>query len=746
VNVVEASVRGGRCEDPLGPSPFRDAGATHVLVADFYGLGASDRKFADSVTAQVDAELARFRDEVLPQMPVKVPLEAVEFERLRCFVDSHVQAEQVARAWGADLVIWGRAYCNVAPEIQQHITTGSVSAMDSANVVIGRIDVSKPYAVCPSATLYHHAARLHRSADKAIDLGSLAHLDLPTLSSTAPFQLVNFALGLHFYEQREPWIAVRFFERSAADILSPRDENLATLDLYLGRAYMELPGGEDQAIAYDQHALEVVSGTGTATEATLLNNVGAALASQGNYSAAIDYYRRALAINEKTDGKDGASSAPDLNNIGTALASQGNYSDAIDYYRRALTINERAFGVGDSSTAKNLNNIGTALSHLGRQAEAVAYFRRALAIHETTLGKDHPSTATDLGNIGLALLEQADYDGAITCFRRALAIHEAALGEDNPSTAADLNNIGLVFARRGDYDEAFACFQRVLGIDQRAFGERDARTATALNSVGSALLHQNKTAEALDYYRRALEITEKTAGKDHPDTATCLNNVGLALVFLAQYREAIVYYRRALDIHQRSFGNDHPLTAIDLNNIGQALVRQGKPAESLPYLTRALAIDEQALGKDHPDTATDLNNIGEALAKQGKFAAATEKLARSLQVFESRLGAEARQTAAARENLGLVLAEASGRTRAKKGAKGPVVINVLPNSQAEALGLAVGDWIISYGGHPVARSDVLIQLVRENSELGSVVLDIVRKGKHLSLTLKSGPIGLQLAD
>jgi len=281
-------------------------------------------------------ELRRFKEEELPKMAVEVRTDDVEFQRLNCFVDSHQEAERVGKAKQAELVIWGKAYRNAVPggnqlvNIQQTVNTGQLQATGAGSNSAGQVIVQSSTfnAVTPSATLLRPEANFHRTGN-AIDFGNLAHLDLPTLSLSAPFQLVQFALGLHFYEKERYPIAARFFERSVKDILSLQDRNLGTLYQILGDAYLELPGGQQQSLKFSKTALEQFQGTGTSTEA----------------------YQRALAIDEKALGIDHQSVATDLHNIGIALNHQGKYAKALKYHQRALAIDEKMLGRDHPTTS-----------------------------------------------------------------------------------------------------------------------------------------------------------------------------------------------------------------------------------------------------------------------------------------------------------------------------------------------------------------------------------------------------------
>jgi tetratricopeptide (TPR) repeat protein len=93
-----------------------------------------------------------------------------------------------------------------------------------------------------------------------------------------------------------------------------------------------------------------------------LNNKGLALSGLGNYTGAIKYYDQALAKNPNyVEG---------LNNKGLALYALGNYTGAIKYYDQALAKNP--------NYVNSLNNKGNALIKLGRNKEAIATYGEAL--------------------------------------------------------------------------------------------------------------------------------------------------------------------------------------------------------------------------------------------------------------------------------------------------------------------------------------------------------------------------------
>jgi len=94
---------------------------------------------------------------------------------------------------------------------------------------------------------------------------------------------------------------------------------------------------------------------------------GMAYLNEGNYTEAIPYFDKALAINPNYTLA--------LNNKGAALYSLGIYNESIAYFDKALSVNP------GYTTA--LYNKGAALSKLGIYNESIAYFDKVLSIQPT---------------------------------------------------------------------------------------------------------------------------------------------------------------------------------------------------------------------------------------------------------------------------------------------------------------------------------------------------------------------------
>lgn len=164
--------------------------------------------------------------------------------------------------------------------------------------------------------------------------------------------------------------------------------------LNLGNVLMDKGRFADAALAY-RHAAEgdlrpETAGSGAQPSsqfrAHAWTNLGIALKKQGDYDAALDAHRRAIAL------------APDYavahNNLGVLLQDRGRFNEAMAAHREAIRLDPK-FGTAHS-------NLGVALKEQGRIPEAIAAHRRAVAAEP-----DHPKVHF---NLAAALLMAGEFD------------------------------------------------------------------------------------------------------------------------------------------------------------------------------------------------------------------------------------------------------------------------------------------------------------------------------------------------
>ena len=386
----------------------------------------------------------------------------------------------------------------------------------------------------------------------------------------------------------------------------------------------------------------------------LLHNIGGLYCVQGEYTKAIESYKKTLSIRKQVQETDHLDTAIIYNKMGDVYRLLGEYEKALDYCGKALFIFERVLGKDHPETATLYNNMALVFNAQGKYEKALKYYRKDLAIIERVLGKDHPETATVYNNMALVLSMQGEYEKALGYYGKALSIREQVLGSDHPNTAMTYSNIALVFNAQGEYKKAQEYNWKALTVRERVLGKNHPDTATSYNNICVVYLNRGEYEKALEYNWKALSIRERVLGKYHPDTAMTYNNMGSAYYGQAKYEKALEYYMKALVIFEQVLGKDHPDIAMTYNNIACAYSKQRKYMKTLPYFRKALSIRERVLGKDHPDTALMYNNMAGVYKEQGEYEKALEYYEKALTVFMAKLGANHPYTQNTQESVAIM--------------------------------------------------------------------------------------------
>lgn len=211
------------------------------------------------------------------------------------------------------------------------------------------------------------------------------------------------------------------------------------------------------------------------------NNLGYALAEQGDVDGARDHYRQALRI--KPDYADAHY------NYGLVLERQGDPIRAMDYYSEAIKINP--------GHAPAHNNFALLLEGQGKPSEAIHHYTEALKLR--------PELAEAHNNLGILLEEQEKLDQAIDHYRKATRYR--------PDFAEAYNNLGIALTKQGKINEGIAWFFKALELHPEGEG--------TFNNLGVAFSQRGDFKTAIIYFTKALEI--------NPDYAEARQNLRTAL-------------------------------------------------------------------------------------------------------------------------------------------------------------------------------------------------------------------------
>ena len=320
---------------------------------------------------------------------------------------------------------------------------------------------------------------------------------------------------------------------------------------------------------------------------------------QDEYELAIEYFKKAIALQQELDVEAELSSS--LNYLAELYKSQGRYSEAEPLYLQALEIYRRVFPKNHPNLANNLNKLAELYHYQGRYSETENLYLQVVEIDRQSLPKYHPNLATHLNNLAGLYTAQGRYSESETLCLESLEIDRRSLPENHPKLAIHLNNLAGLYTSQGRYLEAEPLYLQAVEIDRRSLPEDHPHLATHLNNLAGLYKSQGRYSEAEPLYLQALEIGRRSLPKNHPNLAMGFNNLAGLYRSQERYSEAEPLYLQALEIDRRSLPEDHPSLAIHLNNLAGLYKSQGRYSEAEPLYLQALEIFRSKLPENHPN-------------------------------------------------------------------------------------------------------------------------------------------------
>jgi CHAT domain-containing protein len=228
-----------------------------------------------------------------------------------------------------------------------------------------------------------------------------------------------------------------------------------------------------------------------AARAGAWNDLGQVLRRVGEHAGAVNAYERALGIFRER-GVEDREVAIANNNLAGIRAALGQTEGALQQYRTAMRIYEKTEGPDSPLVAGCLNNMGQALLLLGRPAEAEPLLRRSLAIATATYGPGNVRTGHAAGNLGNALYDKGDFAAGIEMWEHARRSYESSYGAHHTYYATALAGIANGLFREGRTREALQTgleaariSREYLDLTVRGVPEREALLRSAARASGA---------------------------------------------------------------------------------------------------------------------------------------------------------------------------------------------------------------------------------------------------------------------
>ena len=323
----------------------------------------------------------------------------------------------------------------------------------------------------------------------------------------------------------------------------------------------------------------------------ILSDLGTLYLYSEDYKQAKDYSEQCLKLGEALKNSSAEKGAwPDEYGVASALSTlgmlsqrEGNYSQAVDYLDRSLAL-YRELDKGSlkfgSYIADNLASLGRIHKATGEHNRALNYLNQALNLAQKLSLKE--IEASVLNDLGVLYLEQEDYEKAENHLNQSLAIHQSR--NNLTESARVLLNLGVSAQRRGDAVHALEHFRKSLE-QATAISNKDVMIAAG-EGIGAAFREQRQFTEALATLDRSLVLAKEV------DDQTRIGEI--------LWRQAEVFYEmgsfnRAAELAEAAFKLASKLRLPNLSYVSATTLGRaylGQKETNLAFQTLTQAIDQ----------------------------------------------------------------------------------------------------------------------------------------------------------
>lgn len=235
------------------------------------------------------------------------------------------------------------------------------------------------------------------------------------------------------------------------------------------------------------------------------SSFGNAFYLKGNHAKSLDYYFRALHLDEEL--QDSSCVASTLNNIGNIYMVQAKFDEAFKFFSLALVIK---YQLNDpEGIGRTVLSVANLYSLNGKYKDALEQARKALAIFDSLNDREGLVTVyTTLGSISNNFNEPEE---ALEYFESALTISKESKDYQNECIIS--LNIGNVYFNLGNIDKAIVYYENALMHAQEIDFLQGLSNAFEKLSLAYEML--NETEVAFQYYKLFIGMSNSLERKEN---------------------------------------------------------------------------------------------------------------------------------------------------------------------------------------------------------------------------------------
>lgn len=391
-------------------------------------------------------------------------------------------------------------------------------------------------------------------------------------------------------------------------------------------AFFELTDDFMNAIDYAEEvkiALDMSYGQQSVETAYQQIRLAELLSRYGEYPAAQDTLKKAIAILEGLKGKD----TPEYK---YAMQAQARLFNIMGLYDKAAEILNTQVKKQDLKAGKMVASEDNAavLAISGKYDDAEAVLNQILSYKEKTYGTDNKILIGTLIQYADLMLTKGKYTEADRLSRRSMIIAEVVLGDTSLRYSQAANIQAQIYLNLGDFERAVWYLEKALKIQDRILGEYSIEIAHSLITLAAAeysidIGFAEKSEKKL---MDAQKIISKSFGDEHPLYADALQNLAIIHIENDKFDVAYANLTEAENIWVDKLGKRNVNAAEVQTLLGDVLTHQNKFVEAEEEYLKAQKTYRKLFSKQHPSYLRTTGKLGQMYYIMGDFDKATKAL------------------------------------------------------------------------------------------------------------------------
>jgi tetratricopeptide (TPR) repeat protein len=266
------------------------------------------------------------------------------------------------------------------------------------------------------------------------------------------------------------------------------------------------------------------------------------------YLTSYDLFKKILIAggkNTPTRIKAGVSTV--LGNIGIYYYHEGDYAKALDYFLKALTIDEEL--KNDNGIVRHLNNVGNVYKDLGDLTKALDYYNQSKI--KAQQGNNTAAVADAIINCGLVYNSLRDFEKAEACCLQTMEIRKK-LG--NPmGVGFCYGALALIYDSKGEYEKAIDSYKKALIINTQVNNLN--YVCLDNTNIGETYVKLKKYTEAETYLLKALPLSKDLGALVYQSKIE--QNLSSAYEMMGKPEKALIHYKAHIVARDSIFNEEN---------------------------------------------------------------------------------------------------------------------------------------------------------------------------------------------